>query len=110
MPPTTLTLWLTIIGIGAITYVIRLSFIVLLGRLSMPAWLGRALRFVPPAVLSAIILPELVLPGGALNLSLSNPRLIAGTIAAVVAWRTKNVLLTIGAGMAVLWLLQMVAR
>jgi branched-subunit amino acid transport protein len=68
----------------------------------------RALRFVPPAVLSALIFPELLLPGGALNLSLGNPRLLAGALAALIAWRTKNMLLAIAVGMVALWILQTV--
>ena len=70
------------------------------------AWL--ALRLVPPAVLSAIIFPELLRPNGALDISFGNPRLLAGIIAALVAWHTKNALLTIGVGMAALWVLQAV--
>ena len=101
-----MTLWLIIIGMGIITYAIRLSLIVLLGRVDVPVIVQRALRFVPPAVLSAIIFPELLRPGGALDISPGNARLIAGVVAALVAWRTKNVILTIAVGMAVLWLLQ----
>ncbi|MGH2374135.1 MAG: AzlD domain-containing protein [bacterium] len=37
---------------------------------------------------------------------MDHPRLIAGVLAAGVAWRTKNVFLTIGVGMALLWILQ----
>jgi uncharacterized membrane protein len=44
---------------------------------------SEAMRFVPPAVLSAIILPELVVRNGAIDLSLTNPRLIAGALAAL---------------------------
>ena len=55
------------------------------------------LRFVPAAVLSAIILPDLLQPGGKLNLSLSNTRLLAGVLAMAVAWRTRSVVLTVGA-------------
>jgi branched-subunit amino acid transport protein len=65
-----------------------------------------ALRFVPPAVLSAIVLPELVMPSGSLDLSLHNLRLLAGCVAMLVAWRTKNVLGTIVVGIGVLLLLQ----
>jgi len=101
-----MTLWLIIIGMGIITYAIRLSLIVLLGRVGVPVIVQRALRFVPPAVLSAIIFPELLRPGGTLDISPGNARLIAGVVAALVAWRTKNVILTIAVGMAVLWLLQ----
>jgi branched-subunit amino acid transport protein len=102
------TLWLIIIGMGVVTYAIRLSLIVLLGRVEVPPLVQQALRFVPPAVLSAIVFPELLQPGGTLDISLGNARLFAGVLAALVAWRTRNVLLTIGVGMAALWILQTV--
>ncbi len=101
-----MTLWLVIIGMGLITYAIRLSMIVLLERVEITDTIRSALRFVPPAVLSAIILPELLQSGGYFDLSLGNDRLLAGLLAMLVAWRSKNVLLTIGIGMAVLWILQ----
>ena len=101
-----MNLWLVIIGMGIITYGIRLSMIVLLGKVEIPIRLKQALRFVPPAVLSAIIFPELLQPGGRVDVSLGNERLLAGLLAMVVAWRTKNVLWTIIVGMAALWLLQ----
>lgn len=101
-----MNLWLVIIGMGIITYGIRLSMIVLLEKVELTTRLKQALRFVPPAVLSAIIFPELLQPGGRLDVSLGNERLLAGLLAMVVAWRTKNVLWTIAAGMAALWLLQ----
>jgi len=50
----------------------------------------------------------LLRPGGALDLSFGNVRLLAGVLAALVAWRTKNVLLTIAVGMVALWVLQVV--
>jgi branched chain amino acid efflux pump len=103
-----MNVWLLLIGMGLVTYAIRLSLIVLIGRVDVPPIIQRALRFVPPAVLSAIIFPELLRPGGTLNLSFGNVRLLAGMLAAGVAWRTKNVLLTIGVGMAALWVLQVV--
>ena len=101
-----MTLWLTMIAIGVATFLLRLSFISVLGRIEIPDLVRRALRFVPPAVLTAIIFPELLIHEGTLNLSLSNDRLIAGLLAAVVAWRTKNVVLTILVGMLFLYLLQ----
>ena len=98
-----MTLWLMLLVIGAITYAIRLSCIGLLGQGDMPALLLKALRFVPITVLPAIILPELFLRNNALALTLQNPRWMAGILAAIVAWRTRNVLLTIAVGMAALW-------
>lgn len=100
-----MNLWLTMIAIGLATFAIRLSFIYLFGKVEMPDLVKRALRYVPPAVLSAIVFPELLLPGGQFDLSFGNGRLIAGLLAAVVAWRTKNVVLTIVTGMAVLYIL-----
>jgi len=101
-----MTLWLTMLGMGMVTYAIRLSFILLLGRVEIPARIRQALRFVPPAVLSAIIFPELLRPQGRLDLSPGNVRLLAGLLAALVAWRTKSILLTIAVGMGALWILQ----
>ena len=103
-----MTLWLTMLGMGAITYAIRLSFILLWGKFTMPPALQRSLRFVPPAVLSAIIFPEILRQNGAWNVSPLNPRLLAGVIAALVAWRTRNTMLTIVVGMAALWVIQAV--
>lgn len=97
--------WFTIIGMGIITYAIRLTPILLLERFELSPAVRQALKFVPVAVLSAIILPELVMPGGRVDVSLGNGRLLAGLLAIFVAWRTKNVLWTIAVGMAALWLL-----
>jgi branched-subunit amino acid transport protein len=101
-----MTAWLTIFAAGLITYATRLSFILLFERMEIPAWLRRSLRFVPAAVLSAIFVPELVLQNGSLALTPANPRLLAGIVAILVAWRTKNILLTLVSGIATLWILQ----
>ena len=98
-------LWLIVIGMGIVTFGIRLVPIVLLGRFEIPLLMQRALRFVPPAVLTAIIVPELLYRNDQLDVSLTNARLLAGLIAIVVAWRTKNALITIGVGMIAMWVL-----
>lgn len=105
-----MNIWLAIFGMGVITYAIRLSLIVLSGRVTLSDPIQRALRFVPPAVLAAIIAPEMLRPGGTLDLSLGNVRMLAGFLAIVVAWRTKNVLLTIATGMVALWVLQAIVN
>ena len=105
-----MTLWLMVLVIGGITYAIRLSCIGLLGQKDMPALLLKALRFVPITVLPAIIMPELFLRNNTLALSIQNPRWMAGMLAAIVAWRTRNVLLTIAVGMIALWVLEFVLR
>ena len=98
--------WLLILTIGAATFGIRLSFITFYGKREMPAFILRILRFVPMAVLSAIIWPQLFLAHNALDLSFDNPRWIAGLLAGIIAWCTRNVLLTIAVGMIALWVLQ----
>lgn len=98
--------WIVIIGMGLITFAIRITPIILLERFDLSDTVRQGLRFVPAAVLSAIIFPELLMPGGTLDISLTNVRLLAGLLAALVAWRTKNVLYTIAVGLVVLWLLQ----
>ena len=97
-----MNLWLTIVLAGLVTLVIRLSFIALLGGGGVPDGMRRALRFAPTAVLCAIIFPALLLNGGSVNLSAGNARLIAGVAAIGVAWFSRNVVLTIAAGMLVL--------
>jgi len=99
-----MNLWLVLIISGLTTFATRLSFILLYGKIKFPHWLEHSLRYVPPAVLSAILFPELLLHSGQLDLSLGNVRLIAGLLAILVAWRTRNVLLTIAVGMVALWI------
>lgn len=105
-----LNLWLTIFACGIVTFLLRLSFIAVHGRVVMPLWFTRALAFVPIAVLSAITLPEIMVQNGAVVSSLLNPRLVAGVVAVLVAWRTRNVTVTIVAGMLALWLVQFLLR
>ena len=101
-----LSIWLLIIALAAGTFALRFSFVYLFGKVDMPDWLRRALRFVPASVLAALVFPALTYPNGALDLSLGNIRLLAGLGGALVAWRTKNVLWTIAVGMILFWILQ----
>ncbi|MEM7333014.1 MAG: AzlD domain-containing protein [Chloroflexota bacterium] len=100
--------WLTIIGMGVITYFIRVSPVLLLERFELSNNLKQALRFVPVAVLTAIIFPEMFQPGGQLDISLGNDRLIAGIIAIAVAYFSQNVIWTVVVGMLALWGLQLI--
>ena len=102
------SIWLLFIALAVGTYALRLSFIYLFGKIEMPDWLRRALRFVPASVLAALVFPALAYSNGSLDLSLGNIRLLAGLGGALVAWRTKNVMWTIAVGMILLWVLQAV--
>jgi len=100
------SIWPVIITVGFLTYLTRLSFIVILSHWQTPPIIQRALRFVPIAVLSAIILPELIFYNNTMKISADNPRLLAGIIAIAVAWKTKNVAWTVIVGMGILLLTQ----
>ena len=100
-------IWALIVVVGAINFASRLSFIALFARREMPPLLARALRHVPAAMLTAIVVPAIVIAApGVLRLDLGNVKLIAALVAGVVAWRWRNTLLTIVVGMGALWLLQ----
>lgn len=92
-----------ILGMGLVTFAVRYPVIVLVGKIPMPQPVFRALRYVPPAVLAAIILPELVMRNGQPYIAPQNSFLVAGIFAGLVAWRTKSLLLTIVLGMVALW-------
>lgn len=102
----TTTLWVMVFIIGVLTFGIRLSIIALADRWELPPPVQRALRFVPVTVLTAIFVPAMVLPNGTVDLAPTNARLVAGLVAIVVVWRTRQVILSIALGMGTLWLLQ----
>ena len=102
-----MNIWLVMVIGGLITFGMRFSLIFLFGRFEIPETMRRALHYVPPAVLSAIIFPELLYKADQVDFSFGNIRLLAGIVAILVAWYTKNTLLTILAGMLALLLLQL---
>jgi branched-subunit amino acid transport protein len=101
------SLWIIILVVGALNFFSRVSFIALFARMPMPALLARALRFVPAAMLTAIVVPPMLFrPADAADPALANAKLIATLVAAAVAWKSRSVTATIIAGMAALWLSQ----
>jgi len=96
--------WIMLFG-GMLTYATRLSFILLFGEIEIPVLVKRALKYVPPSVLAALIFPELFLHSGNLDISFSNLRLFSGMVAILVAWRTRNMWITILSGMIMLMVL-----
>ena len=98
--------WLAIAGVTLSVYLLRASFILFADPQRFPYRFRQSLKYVPPAVLAAIVLPGLVMGQGGFDLSLANPRWIAGTLAIAVAVYSRNALATIASGMVALWLLQ----
>lgn len=97
-----------IVGMWLANYLPRMLPMVILSKLKMPEPVIRWLGFVPVAVLAAILLPDLVMPEPARQISLGpqNKFLIAALPTFVVAIRTRSLVWTLLAGMAVMALLQ----
>ena len=101
-----MSVWLAIAGVSASTFLLRASFILFVDPHRFPHWFRQALKFVPPAVLAAIVAPGLVMAQGRVDLSLANPRLLAGLVAIAATLRVGNPFAAIATGMATLWALQ----
>lgn len=102
-------LWAVILGGMVVTYATRLSFILFIPTSRLPDAVRRGLRLVPPAVLSALTLPMLLMPADSLDLSLQNTRLLAGAAATLIALWTRNTWLTIASGVLAMILLLMIS-
>jgi len=99
------TTWVVILVAAAGTFAQRASFLVFADRLAeVSPRAQRVLRQIPPAVLAALVVPALVRPTG--QLDLWQPRLLAGVVAGLVAWRSRNAGITLLAGMGVLVLVE----
>jgi branched-subunit amino acid transport protein len=100
------TAWALIAGAALVAFLSRAIFVLPGSHLRLPATAERVLRYAPAAALMAIVAPDLAFVQGALSISIENPKLIAGLVAFGLAAGTRNILLTIAGGMAVLLLLR----
>lgn len=97
-----------IVVVGVLTYLVRVSFFALFGRVDeVPPTVERALRFVPAAVLAALVVPAVVAADSGGGVAVD--RIVAASFAAAVAWRTEDVLATMVAGMGALWAVRLLA-
>lgn len=97
--------WVAIVLAGIGTFALRASFLVFAHRLAdVPPGVQRLLRQIPPAALAAIVVPALVRPDGPIDLL--QPRLLAGVVAGAVAWRTRNIALTLAAGIGIVMVIE----
>jgi len=94
-----LVVFLTIVGMGLVTYLPRLLPMLLLSGRHLAPWISRWLGFVPATVLSALLAPGLLCPEGKLDLAPDNLYLMAAVPTFLVAWRFKSFFGTVAAGM-----------
>jgi len=99
-----MTAWVVVIVVGVATFAMRFVFIALFGKITIPMWLERSLRYVAPSVLAAIAVPAVLAPNGVV--ALWTPLLPAAIIGALAAWLTKSIGAAIVFGMITLWMLQ----
>lgn len=92
-------------GMAAVTFLVRWPVLALVSRITLPQPVLDAMKFIPPAVLTAIIVPAMLMPAGTVDISITNAYLVAGIASGAIAFRTRNLLLTIVLGMTIflLW-------
>ena len=100
----TQTLWVVILGLGLGSYLLRFTFIGLVGGRRMPEWLLRHLRYTAVAVLPALVAPLIVWPA-ATSGSPDPARLAAAAVTLAVGLATKNVFAAILSGALTLYAL-----
>lgn len=86
-------------GMAAVTFLIRYPALAVVGRINLPVAVREALQYVPVAVLTAIIMPAVLLSDGQPDIALDNAYLVAGIVAAGVAYWSRNLTWTILVGM-----------
>jgi branched-subunit amino acid transport protein len=99
-------IWMLILGMLAITFTTRYSLFAF-PDLRFPPLVRQGLHYVPTAVLTAIVVPGMLLPDGQQwDLSLDNAYLLAGLACIAIAALTRHLLATIGGGLLVFFLLR----
>lgn len=97
---------LMLAGMALVTYGLRVIFFLPGMGDRLPPRLRQAMIYVPAAVLTAIIVPEVFLTHGHFNTHWQNPSLWGMVATACVMWKSKRLLLAIGVGMLVYYALR----
>ena len=97
---------LTILGMAVVTYLTRAICLVSFGTLTLPPWVERALRYVPVGVLSSLVFPQMISPGGKLALGVDNPLLWGALTSGLVARLLGGPFMAIVLGMIVVALVR----
>lgn len=92
-----ITLWGLIVALGIGTFLIRYSFMGLLGGRELPEWVLRHLRYTSVAVFPALIAPLVLWPAATGGVP-EPARLSAAAVTLVVGILTKNVVLSVALG------------
>ncbi|MGK7927124.1 MAG: AzlD domain-containing protein [Spirulina sp.] len=89
-----------VLGMAVVTFSIRYLVLGMSDRIQLPPLIIEALRYVPPAILTAIVVPEVLIPhGNTIEFNYTNARLVGAIAAIAIGYWRKNLLLTIVVGM-----------
>lgn len=95
---------LIVIGMGIVTYLPRWIPLLLLTNRKPPQWMIEWLKLIPVAILSALLVPELVTSGGPRQLDLMKPELLVAIPTIFIAFKTRSMGGTVLAGMVLFWI------
>lgn len=99
-----LLFWTVVPVLGLGTYLIRFSFLGMLGNRPLPVWMHRALRYTAVAILPGLVAPAVLWPP-ATDGATDVPRLAAAAVTMLVGIATRSVIGAILAGGATLYTL-----
>ncbi|MGI6705923.1 MAG: AzlD domain-containing protein [Clostridia bacterium] len=99
---------LVIVGMSLVTYLPRVLPIAILSKVNLPDWFLSWLKYIPVAVLAALLAPTLFMQDGHVALSFSNKALWASIPCFFVAARTRNLFLTVSVGIVAMFLLNLI--
>lgn len=93
---------LLLLGMMSVTFGVRYFPLLTANRVKLPPALVSGLKYIPVAVLSAIVSVAVLIPDGEhLNFSLENPHLLTAIVASLVAYFSKHLMLTVVSGLIV---------
>ena len=93
-------IWTVILALGVGTFLIRFSFLGIIGDRKMPDWVLRHLRYTPVAVLPGLVAPLVLWQDGYAS-AVAPAQIVAAAVTVGIAWRHKNLLWGFFAGFAV---------
>ncbi len=93
-----------LVAMGLVTYVPRWLPLFFLSDRKLPDWFVEWLDLIPAAILSALLIPELVITGESRHLNLFTPELLVAIPTFAFAFFTKSLGGTVVVGMALFWL------
>jgi len=103
-----LNIYLLIIGIAFFTYIPRSLPIIYLSKRDLPQGLKDWMKFIPSGIFAALILPNILIQDGSLNIGFTNIKLIASILVLIIALKKKSLGLSIAVGVTAITILNFI--